>query len=91
MNQDPRKIMLPASYPKRTVDELLEAMLTYIDKAFRNLENKQHPDASHLNEVGRLVTMATQLKTGLSKGDKDKDPSSMSDEQLRDFVANDNK
>lgn len=91
MNQDPRKIMLPASYPKRTAEELLEAMLTYVDRAFRNLENKQNPDVSHLNEVGRLVTMASQIKTALARKANEQDPSSMSDEQLRDFVGNDNK
>ena len=91
MKNDPRKIMLPASYPKRTAEELLEAMLTYTDKAFRNLENKQHPDAQHLGEVGRLVTMATQLKSALAKKPAEQDPSNMTEEQLRDFVRNDNK
>lgn len=90
MTQDPRKlakIMLPASYPRRTVDELLDCMLHYVDKAFRNLENKQYPDAAHLNEVGRMVTMATQLKSALSKS-RETDPSTLSDEQLEAAVKN---
>lgn len=91
MKQDPRKIMLPASYPKRTAEELLEAMLTYVDRAFRNLENKQNPDVSHLNEVGRLVTMASQIKTALARKVNEQDPANMSDEDLVNFVKNDNK
>lgn len=90
MNQDPRKILLPASYPRRTVDELLDAMLHYVDKTFRTMENAKNPSVSHLAELGKLVTSAVQLKNALSKT-PEIDPDGMTEEQLRKLAENGSK
>jgi hypothetical protein len=83
MNNDATKIIASPDLPRRSLDEVLDAMAAYVDRAFRNLEAEKRPTATHLGEVQRLVSMATQLKTALSKAGHDADPRDIDEDDLR--------